>query len=158
VTWVYRQRREDWKDLSFKDVIEKDLIVFVEVTKIRKFDTGFCEIGHETSEKNLILSRGQLEDSLSNRRELFGWAQSVGRPSSNPSDDLVFKTGHPHLKELVEEARKNSDKFNPLKQRNQWVFCQIQKSCSKIQSGEFPIPKSLWSELFYQDWRVSPKA
>ena len=53
---IHRQWCENREDLSLKDVIEKDAIVFVEITKVRKINTCFCEVWHKTAKEDLILS------------------------------------------------------------------------------------------------------
>jgi hypothetical protein len=53
---VHGQWCENREDLSLKDVIEKDAIVFVEITKVGKINTCFCEVWHKTSKEDLILS------------------------------------------------------------------------------------------------------
>ena len=111
---IHGERRQDGKELLVEELVEKALVLGVEVVPVRKPDAGRSEIRDQPRREGDVAFRSELLDALVDLVQPVPNGLVVGAARGNPCLEPHLEASDPDLEELVEVVAEDREELGPF--------------------------------------------
>ncbi len=137
------ERGQHGVDVALEALLELFQVLLLAVLDATDHDAFGCERGAEVPLPDSRLTRGELENALTDLDERLHWRHPVGREHHQPGLRLPEQAGDAHLEELVQVRREDRAELHAFEERDRLVRRELEHAGVEVEQRQLAVEKPL---------------